>query len=304
MAKQQRNKPTTGQPMKPTAASKRTAEDFETSIFPTWCPGCGDWSIWGAIKQSLANLGLNPHEMCVVYGIGCSGNMCSFVNAYGFHALHGRALPAAVGIKLANHDLPVLVVNGDGDNYGEGMGHWIHTMRGNHNLTHIVHDNLIYGLTTGQTSPTSEQGYKSKTTPKGVIEQQTNPIALALESGATFIGRGFAGDHQHLQQLVTAAMQHKGYAFIDVFQPCVTFNKVQTYDWYRERLYKLEDRGHDTSDRTAAWQRAHEWEDELPIGIFYQEQRAVFHEEIEHLGTPLVKTELKPDIAPLLKEFV
>jgi len=212
-------------------------------------------------------------------------------------------LPLAVGTKLANHDLPVLVVNGDGDNYGEGLNHWIHTMRGNHNLTHLVHDNLVYGLTTGQTSPTSERGMKTKSTPHGVIERQTNPMGLALEAGASFIARGFAGDHKHLNGLIKQAMEHRGYALVDIFQPCVTFNHKQTYDWYRERLYKLEETGHDPHDKDAAYHEAHKWGDQLPIGILYQEDREVYHEEIEHLDTPLALKTLKPNIKPLLKEF-
>lgn len=282
---------------------KKTAKDFETDIFPTWCPGCGDWSIWGAIKAALAELGYEPHEVCVIYGIGCSGNMCSFVNAYGFHALHGRALPAAIGVKLANHDLPVLVVNGDGDNYGEGLSHWIHAMRGNHNITHLVHDNLVYGLTTGQTSPTSEQGFKTKSTPEGVIERQLNPVSMALEAGASFVGRGFAGEHQHLKDLIVAAMKHEGYSFVDIFQPCVTFNKVQTYDWYRERLYWLESTEHDPANERDAHERAQEWDDKLPIGIFYRRDRPVYHEEIDHLGSPLAHAKPKPNISKLLSEF-
>lgn len=286
------------------AKPKAKATDYETEIFPTWCPGCGDFSIWGAIKQSLADLEVPPHQLNVIYGIGCSGNMCSFVNAYGFHSLHGRALPNAVGAKLANHELPVLVINGDGDNYGEGLNHWIQTMRGNHDLTHIVHDNLIYGLTTGQTSPTSEMGFKSKSTPDGSLDLQLNPIALALEAGATFIARGFAGDHAHLLGLVKAAMQHKGYAFIDVFQPCVTFNHVQTYDWYRERIYKLQDDPHyKTGDHEAAWKKSQEWGHRVPIGLFYQDERPTYHERIPQLTTPLAGAALKPDITKLVKEF-
>ncbi len=290
-------------PKLPKTGPKRTPADFETEIFPTWCPGCGDWSIWGSIKESLAELDIAPHELCVIYGVGCSGNMCSFVNAYGFHALHGRSLPLAIGAKLANHDIPVVVVNGDGDNYGEGLNHWIHTMRGNHNITHIVHDNLIYGLTTGQTSPTSEQGMKTKSTPGGVIEKQTNPMGLALEAGASFIARGFAGDHAHLKEMIKQAMRHKGYSLVDVFQPCVTFNHVQTYDYYRERLYKLADVNHDPTDREAAWRQSQKWGDRLPIGVFWHEHRPVFHEELEHLGTPLARQKLQPDVTPFLDEF-
>lgn len=284
--------------------AKRKVSDYETDIFPTWCPGCGDWSIWASIKQSLVELEYQPHELCVIYGIGCSGNMCSFVNAYGFHSLHGRALPNAVGVKLTNKDLPVLVVNGDGDNFGEGMGHWLHAMRANHNLTHVVHDNMIYGLTTGQTSPTSEKGFKTKSTPLGVIETQVNPMSLALDAGATFIARGFAGDPRHLTQLIVRGMRHNGYAFIDVFQPCVTYNRVQTYDWFRQRLYKLQDEPtYLATSREAAWQKAHQWGEQIPIGIFYEEKALSYEDQVTHVNHPLVKQPVKQSIKSLLREF-
>jgi 2-oxoglutarate ferredoxin oxidoreductase subunit beta len=285
--------------------SKRQATDYETSVFPTWCPGCGDYSIWASIKQSLAELDIPPHQLNVIYGIGCSGNMCSFVNAYGFHALHGRSLPAAIGAKLANPELPTLIVNGDGDNYGEGMNHWINSMRGNHDLTHIVHDNMIYGLTTGQASPTSQEGMKTKTTPDGDLDQPVNPIVLALEMGATFVARGFAGDHEHLTELIKQGVNHKGYAFIDVFQPCVTYNHQQTYEWYRERIYKLEDQKHyDTSNKRRALDEAHVFGNRIPTGLFYQEERPVYHEELTHVKEPLVKNPLKPNLPKLIKEFL
>lgn len=283
---------------------KPQVEDFSTDIFPTWCPGCGDWSIWGSIKQALTDLEFEPHELSVIYGIGCSGNMCSFVNAYGFHSLHGRALPNAVGAKLANKDLPVLVVNGDGDNYGEGMGHWIHAMRANHNLTHLVHDNMIYGLTTGQTSPTSPKGFKTKSTPLGVIETQVNPIGLALESGATYIARGFAGDPKHLVELIKRGLRHNGYSFIDIFQPCVTFNHEQTYEWFRQRVYKLQEEAtYQTASHEAAWRKANEWGDRIPIGIFYEDQSPSYEDQVTHVPEPLVKAPLKPSIKSLLPEF-
>lgn len=286
------------------AKKKLKASDYETSVFPTWCPGCGDFSIWQSIKQSLAELEIPPHKMNVIYGIGCSGNMCSFVNAYGFHALHGRALPNAIGAKLANADLPVMVINGDGDNYGEGMNHWINTMRGNHDLTHIVHDNMIYGLTTGQASPTSQEGMKTKTTPDGDFDMHLNPMALALESGATFVARGFAGDHAHLTALIKAGMQHKGYAFIDVFQPCVTYNHVQTYDWYRERVYRLEDeKTYKPTDKSKALEKAHEWGNRVPIGLFYHEQRPAYHEDLKQVKQPLAHAKSRADLGTLIKEF-
>src|SRR3989338_4914231 len=282
-------------------------QDFNSPNFPTWCPGCGDFSIWGSLKQSFAELGLEPHQFAVVYGIGCSGNMCSFVNAYGFEGLHGRGIPVAAGIKMANPDLPVMMVGGDGDILGEGMGHFIHACRANHNLNIVIHNNQVYGLTTGQTAPTSEQGMKTKSTPHGVIEEQTNPIALAPGAGAPFGARGFAGDIPHLVKLMKAAIEHEGFAVLDVLQPCVTFNKVNTYAWFRERVYKMEEKGYAQTTKAAAIEKALEpWHTQIPLGIFWQEKKPSYEDSLPQLKEkgPLPTRDLsKIDITPLYEEF-
>lgn len=267
-------------------------KDYKTERKPTWCPGCGDFGIWAALKASFTKLGWHPHEFVVVYGVGCSGNMTDFVKSYGFHSLHGRAVPNAEGIKLANHELPVIVVGGDGDLLGEGPGHLAHAARGNHDLTVVIHDNRVYGLTTGQVAPTARRGYKSKSTPKGIIEVGMNPLTLTISQGATFVARGFAGDIPHLTQLMMTGLQHKGFTVIDVLQPCVTFNKVDTYQYYRERIFKLEDKKHDSADRYAAYKMAELPEDKgIPIGVFYQDaSRPAYHEQVKVLEQgPLVK---------------
>ncbi|MFH1171127.1 MAG: thiamine pyrophosphate-dependent enzyme [bacterium] len=284
-----------------------TTERFETTHSPTWCSGCGNFAIWRAIKLALDAEKIQPHDAMIVYGIGCAGNMADKLRVYGFHGLHGRALPAAEGIKLANHRLPVIVVAGDGDGYGEGMGHFIHTMRGNHDLTYIVHDNAVYGLTKGQTAPTSPKGFVTNSTPAGVIEEPVNPLALAIASGATFVARGFSGDVHHLAMLISAGMQHRGFALIDVLQPCVTFNHLNTFDFYRSCTYKLEEtKGYVTTDRVAAFVRAMEWGEKIPIGILYQnEDRPAYHEELPQLakGTLVDQPVDTADITPLYDEL-
>jgi 2-oxoglutarate/2-oxoacid ferredoxin oxidoreductase subunit beta len=270
--------------------------DYNTERKPTWCPGCGDFGIWAALKGSVAKLGWAPHQFVVVYGVGCSGNMTDFVKSYGFHSLHGRAVPNAEGIKLANHKMPVVVVGGDGDLLGEGPGHLAHAARGNHDINIVIHDNRVYGLTTGQVAPTARHGSKSKSTPEGIIEVGMNPLTLSISQGATFVARGFAGDIPHLTQLMIEGMQHKGFTVIDVLQPCVTFNKVDTYQYYRKRIFKLEDKQHDSTDRYAAYKMAELPEDEgIPIGLFYKNtDRPAYHEQINTLKeTPLAHQEVK-----------
>ncbi len=254
---------------------------LKSPIFPTWCPGCGDFGIWSAIKKALSELAIPEEKLVIVYGVGCSGNMADFLRCYGFHALHGRAIPVAEAIKLANHDLTVLVVAGDGDTYGEGMGHFIAAARGNHNITLLVHNNETYGLTTGQASPTTEKGRKTKSTPTGQIELPVNPIALAVSSGATWIGRGFAGNIPLTTELVKKAILHKGFSLLDVFQPCVTFNKVNTHQWYNQRVYQIEGEAH--SDRAKAWALSQETE-KLPLGVFYEQTPTPsYHEQVSAL---------------------
>ncbi len=252
------------------ATAVLVAKDFKPEVPPDWCPGCGDFGVLTGLFQACADLQIQPHDLLVVSGIGCSSNLPGFIRAYGVHSLHGRALPFATGSKLANQAMTVLVTGGDGDGYGIGLNHFIQAMRRNIDVTYIVMDNEIYGLTTGQASPTTETGMKTKTTPLGNLEGMLNPMALALASGCGYIARGFSGQPKHLVQLYKDAIQHPGFALIDVFSPCVTYNKHNTYSWFRERVYRLEDEDHETGNFRAAMDKALEWGDRIPIGLFYQ----------------------------------
>lgn len=244
--------------------------DFKGKVDPDWCPGCGDFGVLAALKAALAELQIAPHEAIVISGIGCSSNLPGFINTYGMHTLHGRALAVATGVKLANHHLHVIVTGGDGDGFGIGGNHFLHTMRRNVDLLYVTMDNQIYGLTTGQCSPTSRVGMKTKSTPFGNVEGPINPIALALAGGATFVARGFSGDPKHLTELMKQGIQHKGFAFIDVFSPCVTYNHDNTYPWFRQRVKKLEtDSSYDPTNWSMAMEKAQLWGDEIPIGKFY-----------------------------------
>jgi len=252
------------------APEKVAPKDFKPEVAPDWCPGCGDFGVLSALFQACAEIDLPPRDLLVVSGIGCSSNLPGFIRAYGVHSLHGRALPFATGAKLANHAMTVIATGGDGDGYGIGLNHFIQAMRRNINVTYIVMNNEIYGLTTGQVSPTSETGMKTKTTPHGNLEQMLNPMALALASGCGYIARGFSGQPKHLTKLYVDGIRHPGFALIDVFSPCVTFNKVQTYDWFRQRVYKLEDTDHDPTNFHGAMDRALEWGEKIPIGLLYR----------------------------------
>lgn len=282
-----------------------TAASFNTGFLPTWCPGCGDYGIWTALKGAFAQVGIGPDDGLIVYGIGCHGNMYDWMNMYGFVGLHGRALPVAQGAKLANHELPVVVVSGDGDGLGEGGNHFLHAAKRNPDITVVIHDNQVYGLTTGQASPTAKPGFKTKSTPDGATDAPINPLTLAIVSGATFVARGFAGDLAGLTELMAAAMKHKGFAVVDVLQPCVTFDKVHTYQWYRQRLYKLDD-SYKPDNKLAALERAMEWGDKIPLGIFYREEKPT-SESLEPAlsAMPLVRQPLTlPYWDNLLNEFV
>ncbi len=261
-------------------------------VMPTWCPGCGDFAVLAGVQKALAETNKSPSECAVVSGIGCSSNLPHFLKAYGVHSLHGRALPVATGLKLANPDLTVVATGGDGDGYGIGQGHFIHAMRRNLDITYVVMNNEIYGLTTGQTSPTSMLGMETKSTPFGNIETPVNPLGLALMSGATYVARGFSGDAKNLSALIQGGIEHKGFALIDVFSPCVTYNKLNTYDWYRERLYNLQGEGHDSSDFAAAVVKAVEagkMGERIPYGVYYQTTRPTYDESdpaISKFGAP------------------
>lgn len=266
--------------MAPTAIAPKQAKDFKPEVPPDWCPGCGDYGVLTALQRACAELGLENNRVLVVSGIGCSSNLPGFFKSYGIHSLHGRALAVATGCKMANHDITVIATGGDGDGYGIGQGHFIHAMRRNIDITYIVMNNEIYGLTTGQTSPTSEFGMKTKSAPGGSLEPHLNPMALALAAGCGFVARGFSGEIKQLQQLYQEGIQYKGFALIDVFSPCVTFNKQNTFGWFKERVYKLEDTDHDPSDLNQAFARAQEWGEKIPIGILYRNPhpRPTLHE--------------------------
>ncbi|HEX9709224.1 MAG TPA: 2-oxoacid:ferredoxin oxidoreductase subunit beta [Candidatus Thermoplasmatota archaeon] len=281
-----------------------TAKELKTELKPDWCPGCGDFAILNGLKSSVAEAGLQPHNTLVVSGIGCSSKLPHWIKCYGFHTLHGRSLPVAQGVRMANHELDIIVISGDGDGYGIGMGHLVHAMRRNMRMAVIVHNNQTYGLTTGQTSPTSDLGYRSKSTPLGNTEVPVNPIALGIIGGATFVARAFAGDVKHMNMVLVRALKHTGFALVDVFQPCVTFNKVNTYDFFRSTTYRLEDQGHDPKDKAAALTRAVEHE-RLPIGVFYEESRPTYEGTHPALADgPLVKHDIADiDLTAAIEEF-
>ena len=245
-------------------------ESYKGKIDPDWCPGCGDFSVLAAIEKTLTEMGLQPHQVVTISGIGCSSNLPGFINTYGMHTLHGRALAVATGVKMSNHELTVLVTGGDGDGFGIGGNHFLHTMRRNVDLTYIVMDNQIYGLTTGQTSPTSVLGMQTKSTPEGNLENPINPIPLAMAGGATFVARGYSGKQSHLVEVLKQAIEHRGFSFVDVFSPCVTYNLDNTYKWFRPRIKFLEDEGHDSTDFHAAIDRGYQWGDEIPVGVFWR----------------------------------
>ena len=273
-------------------APSRPKDAFKGRVHPDWCPGCGDFSVLAALQAALLELGLEPHQVCVVSGIGCSSNLPGFLNTYGMHTLHGRSLAVATGLKLANHELKVICTGGDGDGYGIGGNHFLHTMRRNVDLTYIVMDNQIYGLTTGQVSPTSVKGMKTKSTPFGSVENPINPIPLAMVGGATYVARAFSGKQKHMVEMMKGAIRHKGFALVDVFSPCVTYNKDNTYQWFNPRVRILEEPAHDPTNFHQALDRACQWGDEIPIGLFWrrtdlptlEEQEPVLHNGEGPLG--------------------
>jgi 2-oxoglutarate ferredoxin oxidoreductase subunit beta len=288
--------------------AKVTINDYGVTEEMQWCPGCGNFGLITSLKGAMADLGLEPHKTVVTSGIGCSSKLPHYVNTYGFESIHGRTLPVASAVKLANNKLNVIAVGGDGDGYGIGVQHFIHIMRRNYDLTYIVHNNQIYGLTTGQASPTSLEGMKSKTTPHGVIEEPFNPISTAINGGATFVARGFSGDPAHLRTLFKNAMAHRGFAIVDVFQPCVTFNKLNTYQWFQERTYKLEDSKHDPSDKNAAMKKATEDSrtdyKKVPIGLFYKVEKPTYESQLPQIkDRPMVEHGMKVDLSKAFKDL-
>ncbi len=279
---------------------------FNTLQTPNWCPGCGNFGLQSALKKALGQLGLLPHQVCLSTGIGCSGKMAHWVHAYGLHGLHGRTLPVAAGIKLANHELTVIAEGGDGDGLSEGMGHFIHACRRNLDFTYIIHNNGVFSLTTGQASSTGRQGRETATTPHGAIEPPFSPTALAIASGASFVARGFSGDVEHLKDIYVQAISHKGFAFVDVMQVCVTYNREKSYPWYQDRIHKLTPDNHDAQDRNGAMALAMGGTDEqLSVGVFYQDNRQAYEAALPQLAVaPLVDQPIGGvDLTALMNEL-
>jgi 2-oxoglutarate ferredoxin oxidoreductase subunit beta len=259
-----------------------TFKDFRNSIKPNWCPGCGDFSVQAAIQRAAANAGLTPENLAVVSGIGCSGRISGYIKSYGFHGIHGRALPIAQGVKMANRDLTVIASGGDGDGFAIGMGHTVHAIRRNIDVTYIVMDNQIYGLTKGQTSPRSDVGFKTKSTPEGSVESSIGIMELALTAGATFVAQSFSTDLKDLVAIIEAGISHKGFSLINVFSPCVTYNKVNTYDWFKEHLVALDSiEGYDPQNRSLAMTTLMEHKG-LVKGIIYQDKEKPSYQDLAH----------------------
>jgi len=254
-----------------------------------WCPGCGNFNILEILKLAASELSLKPENLVMVSGIGQAAKIPHYLKTHFFNGLHGRALPPATGIKVVNPELTVIAESGDGDMYGEGGNHFIHTIRRNPDITNIVHNNMVYGLTKGQASPTSQRGFRTPVQVKGVFLEPLNPLALAISLGASFVARAFAGNIEQTKEILKKAISHRGYALVDIFQSCVSFNKVNTFQWFKDHIYELEN-SYDPSDRNAALAKAFE-EEKFPIGIIYKSpQKASFEENVELYGenkTPL-----------------
>ena len=281
-----------------------TLQDYASNVPVAWCPGCGNFSILQAVKKALVELKLEPQQVLFVSGIGQGPKLPHYTRGNVFNGLHGRTLPAATGAKIANHKLTVIGIDGDGGAYGEGVQHLLATIRRNVNITYLVHNNQVYGLTKGQASPTSDLGFITKTTPLGAV-QPLNPMMLALASDVSFLARGFSGDIEHLAGLIAAGIKHRGFSLIDILQPCVSFNHVNTFAWYKQRVYKVEDEGYDPTDKAAALKKAQQWGDRIPIGIIFKQERPVYEENLPQLkDRPLVKQSIDPlKIEGLLGEF-
>ncbi len=270
-----------------------------------WCPGCGDFNIIESLKAALEKLEKKPHEVLIVGGIGQAAKTPQYINANGFCGLHGRALPPAAAAKIVNSGLTVIVDTGDGDSYGEGGNHFIHNIRRNVDITHFVHNNQIYGLTKGQASPTTDMGQVTDVQVAGTINEPLNPVLLAIALGAGFVARAFSGDMEHLTSIMTEAIKYRGYALVDILQPCVSFNKENTFQWYNKRVYKL-DESYDATDRLKAMEKAMEWGNRIPLGILYKNEKPVFNDKIEFLTGDQVLIEKKTDIIKIksyLKDF-
>lgn len=282
-------------------------KDFTSKEEIAWCPGCGNFGILNTVKKTLVTLGKSPKDILIVSGIGQAAKLPHYIKCNCFNGLHGRAIPVAAAAKIANRDLTVMVTTGDGDCYGEGGNHLIHNIRRNIDITVIVHDNQIYGLTKGQASPTTDTGYTTKVQIEGVILDPLHPLEMAIALGAGFVARGYSLDIEHLSWLILEGIKHKGFSLIDVLQPCVSFNKKNTYEWYTKRVYKVnDDSSYNPADKMSAYKKAHEWEDRIPIGIIYRTEKETYEEKRGiNQRTPLVDEQIENiELKNILSEFL
>ena len=258
--------------------SERGFETFETA----WCPGCGNFNILDSLKNALTDLWLDPHDVLMVGGIGQAAKLPQYISANSFCGLHGRSVPPAAAAKIVNPKLTVIINSGDGDSYGEGGNHFIHNIRRNIDIAHFIHDNQVYGLTKGQASPTADPGTVTPVQVEGNLNIPFNPVLMAIAAGAGFVARSFSGKPDHLREMMKQAILFKGYAMVDILQPCVSFNKINTFAWYNQRVYEL-DKAYDNTDRAAAMIKSMEFGDRIPIGVLYQKEQPTFHEQHEVL---------------------
>jgi 2-oxoglutarate/2-oxoacid ferredoxin oxidoreductase subunit beta len=288
-----------------TAEFSRKIEDLHTPFSPNWCPGCGNLNIWGALKGAAVKEGWDNTNTVLVAGIGCHGHILNFIKLTSFEGLHGRALPVATGVKLANHKLNVFVLTGDGDCLGEGGNHFIHACRRNHDLTILLHDNALYALTTGQASPVTQHGVKTKSTPQGNPDEPISPLAIAIAAGATFAARAYAGDVPKLTDLIIEANKHAGLAVIDILQPCVTFNKICTHAFFQENTYYLGE-GYNPTNKEAAFTKALEFgPKKIPLGILYKVEKPSFESQLPQISEKTL-VEQEPNvknISALFKKY-
>nr|WP_321027076.1 thiamine pyrophosphate-dependent enzyme [Clostridium neonatale] len=283
-------------------------KSFNSTDENTWCPGCGNFAILTAIKESLFELGLSPNEVVMVSGIGQAAKTPHYLKANVFNGLHGRALPPAQAIKIVNKKLNVIVVSGDGDTYGEGGNHFLHNIRRNVDIVQLVNNNQIYGLTKGQASPTTARGQTTSMQFEGTYTDPLNPLAVAIAAGATFVARSFSGEKEHLKETIKKAINHKGYALVDILDPCISFNKVNTFKWYKDRVYKL-DENYNPKDKIKAFEKAQEFGDDgIPIGIIYlDETKKTYHEShpVLQSGINIIDKKREPEYAQkLLDKFL
>lgn len=285
--------------------TKVTMEDYAAASTIAWCPGCGNFGILRAVRKALVSLQIEPYQVLMVSGIGQAGKFPHYTRCHVLNELHGRPIPAATAAKIVNPELTVIAISGDGDAYGEGGNHFIHSMNRNVDITYLVHNNQVYALTKGQACPTTDLGYTTRMNPQGAWVS-LRPLALAVACDCSFVARGFAGEVDHLAKLIEMGIKHRGFALIEVLQPCIIWNNKNTFQWYKQRVYKLEGEvGYDPGDRTAAFNKALEWGDRIPIGVIYQKERPLFEEYIGvSAATPLVRQKIDPlQFRDLMNEF-